>query len=409
MSDVKVTVLPAEDEPVKKLPPVVYSVTEAAIAATREKYAALTADTPAGYEEVVLALREVRRTRTGIEKQRKALKADALDYGRQVDSEAQRWTGLLESIEKPLEEKKQAVDDAKAAEKARLERERIEKIEADIRANREAEEKQLREKREAEEARIAKERADLDAEREQLRVAQEAHRVESERLQAIADAAAKAAQEEADRVAAARRRQEEEAQAERRREDERLAAEREAQELERRRVRAAEDAERKRQMDAYEEQLRKEKAELDRQRAHLEAKQKAEEAKRRQEVERLKAAAIETVYDYAKTMCPLVPAAEVSAVCAAMGDFISVDEAKAGLLRQQEELVAEAEARAAAAAKRVEELKPDLEKLHEYAEAIRNVRGPEVTSDEAKELVITVQSTLIELSKSIVESVKEIQ
>ena len=52
MSEPTVTVLPAESTL-----PIVYDVTEEAIAATKEKYAALTADTPEGYQEVALALR----------------------------------------------------------------------------------------------------------------------------------------------------------------------------------------------------------------------------------------------------------------------------------------------------------------------------------------------------------------
>lgn len=105
-------------EPESVLPVVKYNVTDAAIAELAEKCRDLTADTPAGYKEVTKAIAEVRTTRTSVEAY---LKADALAWGKKVDAEAKRITAKLLEIEEPLKEKKQIIDDAKAAEARKLE------------------------------------------------------------------------------------------------------------------------------------------------------------------------------------------------------------------------------------------------------------------------------------------------
>ena len=90
---------------------VTYSVTEAEIAKTREACASLTCDTPDGYEAVRVAIGNLRTTRGAIERRRVELKADALKFGRLVDSEAARFTGLIQAIEDPLKAKKAVIDD----------------------------------------------------------------------------------------------------------------------------------------------------------------------------------------------------------------------------------------------------------------------------------------------------------
>lgn len=194
---------------------VTYEVTEAAITETRERFAALTADTPQGYESVREAIAFVRETRVKVEHRRVELKADALAYGRLVDSRAKRLTDLLVEIENPLKAKKQAVDDEKARVKAEAEAVFKRAMEEKIRQEREAKEAIERAEREVEEKRLAEERAALAADRARL---------DEERRQADA-----IAQIERDRVAAERAAQEAEAQRER----DRLAAEREAMEAER--------------------------------------------------------------------------------------------------------------------------------------------------------------------------------
>jgi len=116
------------------MPPVAYSVTDKALADLALKYADVPdANTPEGMEEIKEGLRELVPLRTGIEKARKLLKADSLDYGRKVDDEAKRITASLTSIEKPYADAKQAVKDEEervAEEKQLAELRRTELIEA---------------------------------------------------------------------------------------------------------------------------------------------------------------------------------------------------------------------------------------------------------------------------------------
>lgn len=105
-----------------------YNVTNSAIAELQKKYTDLKASDKEGYKIVTQALSEVRTLRTGVEKKRKEYKADSLEYGRKIDSEAERVTNLLLSIETPLKTEKENYDNKQArikAEQERLERERI--------------------------------------------------------------------------------------------------------------------------------------------------------------------------------------------------------------------------------------------------------------------------------------------
>lgn len=188
--------------------PVVYMVTADEIAATKAKYAALDATTPAGYEEVRLAIQTVRSTRVSIEKRRVDLKAEALDYGRRVDAEAKRLTALIEEIESPLVAKKKAIDDEKARIKAEAEAAKLKELQDRLAAE-----------RAAEDARLKDERAKLDAERAVF---------EEEKRKADDIAAEQRAADEA-----RQREQREREQAEQKAEAERLRIEREAIERER--------------------------------------------------------------------------------------------------------------------------------------------------------------------------------
>jgi chromosome segregation ATPase len=145
--------------------PVEYDVTEADIEATRQIYASLEATTPEGYEEVRLAIAHCRTTRTAVEKRRKELKADALEWGRKVDGVAKDLTALIQGIELPLQVKKQIVDDEKARLKREAEQAEFLALQAKVKAEREAEEARLKAEREAEDARLAVERARIAAER----------------------------------------------------------------------------------------------------------------------------------------------------------------------------------------------------------------------------------------------------
>lgn len=142
-------------------PLVVYEVTLTDLTAVAEKYASLEAKTKEGYEQVRLAIADVRRLRVQVEKRRVELKADALAYGREVDAIAKSLTEQLEAIEQPMrlgvgrEFLKAGVDEEKQRAKA-----------------------------EKEAAALAAQRAQLEAERQRL--AEEAAELVDELLEAHA-------------------------------------------------------------------------------------------------------------------------------------------------------------------------------------------------------------------------------
>ena len=221
-----------------------YDITQAGLAELRSRLLIkFDANTKDGYEHARKGIAECRSLRVAVEKKRKELKADALEYGRKVDAVAKELTASLEQIEKPLQDAKDAVDAERdrvkreAEEKARMEREAKEQ------AEREAREAELRAERE----RLAKERAEFERqqaeqraqiEAEQRRIS-EAARIEREKLEAerrAIEAQQRAAQiEQAKREAAERAAREERERIER----ERLAAdeaERNRQEAEAKRL-----------------------------------------------------------------------------------------------------------------------------------------------------------------------------
>jgi chromosome segregation ATPase len=219
---------------------VTYSVTEAEISKTREACASLTCETPAGYEAVRQAIGNLRTTRVAIEKRRVELKADALAFGRLVDTEAKRFTDLLFEIENPLKAKKAVIDDEadrvkrekeaaalkivqdeidrnnalkaaaeqaiKDAEEARMaaerealrvERERLAAEQAKIDAARKAEEARAAAARKVEQDRMDAERAKLDAERRAV----ETERIKTERIEFERQAKIKAEKDAAEQLA----------------------------------------------------------------------------------------------------------------------------------------------------------------------------------------------------------------
>ncbi len=105
-------------------PAVVFSVTDAGIAELEAKHRGLVVahGDKKGYLALTQAIAEVRAARTDVEKRRKELKQDALDYGRLVDSTAKAITARLEAIELPLKDQKDEID----AEVARIKREKEE-------------------------------------------------------------------------------------------------------------------------------------------------------------------------------------------------------------------------------------------------------------------------------------------
>lgn len=101
-----------------------YDITEAALTELETKYKDVPdAQTKDGYDEIREALAVIVTTRTDIEKQRKLLKKDALEYGRLVDSEAKRITTRIQGVEAPLRDAKNMVDNRAAlAEEKEFER-----------------------------------------------------------------------------------------------------------------------------------------------------------------------------------------------------------------------------------------------------------------------------------------------
>lgn len=215
------------------------------IASLREQYAGLTIadlNDKDGYKAVREAIADVRSTRVNVEKSRKELKADALAWGKKVDTEAKRVTAMLMEIEEPLKIEKAKVDDEKARikaeEAAAIERRREEllrkKLEAEADERRKEEEAKAEVRRKEEDARrveqekqaaeIEKERAALEKERidyearmqkqadklkaDQAEIQAQRDAIEKERQEAkaeqqrIAKEKAKADQEEADRIQA---------------------------------------------------------------------------------------------------------------------------------------------------------------------------------------------------------------
>jgi len=112
-----------------------YEPTEAVIAKLKNEYKGLVVTDPESYKTVSAAISVMRSLRTSVEKRRVELKADALAYGKKVDSEAKRITALLLEVEEPLKAEKQKEDDRIASIKAETEAKeqaRIDEIKAKV-------------------------------------------------------------------------------------------------------------------------------------------------------------------------------------------------------------------------------------------------------------------------------------
>ena len=112
-----------------------YDVPTVSIEDMARRFAPLEITDTASYKAVTSAIAEVRTLRITVEKKRVELKRDALEYGRKVDSEAKRITAMLAPIEQDLNDKKQAEDNRKEAirqEKIQIEEERVDSIKQKI-------------------------------------------------------------------------------------------------------------------------------------------------------------------------------------------------------------------------------------------------------------------------------------
>jgi colicin import membrane protein len=110
-----------------------FEVTDAAIAAMSKEFMALTIqglDDREGYKRVKESRIFVKSKRVAVEKTRKELKEESLNFGRMVDAEAKRIFALLEPIESHLEAQETAID----KEKERIKAEEEAKAQAAINA-----------------------------------------------------------------------------------------------------------------------------------------------------------------------------------------------------------------------------------------------------------------------------------
>lgn len=86
------------------LPPVIYTIRDAALAELSAKYSGLKIENndKGQYLTVRAARLDCKAKRGEVEHTRKLLKSDALEYGRKVDAEAARITAKIQAVEAPL-------------------------------------------------------------------------------------------------------------------------------------------------------------------------------------------------------------------------------------------------------------------------------------------------------------------
>src|SRR3990167_3338643 len=101
-----------------------FSVTDTAIAKLADLYMDLRITSVAdlsGFKAVHAARMVIKGKRVEVEKRRKELKEEALEWGRRVDGEARRIFDLLEPIEKHLEGEEEAYQEKKMEQKRETE------------------------------------------------------------------------------------------------------------------------------------------------------------------------------------------------------------------------------------------------------------------------------------------------
>lgn len=163
-------------------PLVKYKPTDAEIAEMGEEIkstlAVLEPGTPERYDALKAEISKVRTYRTDIERCRVAWKADSLAWGRRVDAEAKRLTGLILAIEDPMKREKEDIDSAKErAARAIVEAEaaRVAEMERQLKEQQQAREKAAREEEAARldgiRQQLAADRAALEAERKEQEAA----------------------------------------------------------------------------------------------------------------------------------------------------------------------------------------------------------------------------------------------
>lgn len=231
-----------------------YSSVEVALSdlAVRYRDVLYPVTTPLGMIEAKKARMEIRNYRTGLEKKRVEIKGPALERCRMIDTEAKRITTALSALEDPIDQQIKKEETRKEEAALAVQRAEADRLAAEERA-----------KKDAEETRMAEERAELDrrqaeidkAERESREKIEAEQRAETERRRK-ADEEARATIEAAERESRRKIEERERAARLKMEEDERAARkEREAKEAALKAEREKLEAERR----VIEEQARKER------------------------------------------------------------------------------------------------------------------------------------------------------
>lgn len=248
------------------------SAREAEITAMAERFAGLLGlkcATPDDYEQTRLAIGECRRTRVDIEKRRKELKDGALKWGKAVDLTAKHLTALVEAIETPLQFIKDEVDQRKAREKREREEAERRRIEEELEAKRREQREKEEAERKAAEERMKEEMARLE------KIAAE-QKAEREKLEAEKRALEEKRLAEEKRIEAERKAEQDRIDAKRRAEEAELAEKKRKADEEARAEREKIEAERRKFLDEQAAAQRKEAEHLERIRQEQEAKERAE-------------------------------------------------------------------------------------------------------------------------------------
>lgn len=194
-----------------------YSKTEAALADLAQKYKGVIFDmaTREGMGTAIKGRAELRTYRLDLEKERKRIKEPALRKAQLIDSEARRITSELVALEDPIDAQIKREEERKELERTKAAREMQEKLDAEERARKEAEEARMAEERaalaKAQAEFQAKQAAQVEADRK-ARAALEAEQRAARLKIEVEERAARVAREEADRVARQAREAEEAAQ-----------------------------------------------------------------------------------------------------------------------------------------------------------------------------------------------------
>jgi hypothetical protein len=277
-----------ETMPVVFVPqPITFDVAEGqlkALVADMDKLTIAGAGDRKGFDAVHEGRMILREKRLGIDKRRKELKADALAYGKQVESTAQALIGIIEPEEARLQAEEDKYNAAKAEEKRLKEEEAAKLTQARVDAlgavgdtitfalagalEEEAYQERLKEAMAAHEAKLAREAAE-EAERQRLAAeAEKARQEEAARLEAQ--------RVEQEKLAAELKAQQEKLAAQQREIEERNRAEYERLAAEQQKLDDAKAAEEKRIADAAAAKQREAELEAAKKQAAADAKAKLE-------------------------------------------------------------------------------------------------------------------------------------